>query len=414
MILRIISPLLLVLAFVTLTQAKSFVNLDSVQLAQVKLALKNGSAAERTKLAYKHIIGIADMYLEIDNPSVMNKSILPPTGDRHDYLSLSRYWWPNPETKDSLPWIRKDGQTNPVTQTAKADRRSIGAMTSSMYYLSLAYYFSDNEVYAQKGISIIKTWFLDEDTRMNPHLTYAQSIPGRSKLRATGILDGRGISQKVLDAVTIFSTYKEWSVNDANQVDIWLNDYLIWLTQSDIGKAGAKQHNNHGSWYRYQVAALSFYLGNDELLQQVIQETKVSLEGQFDGEGAQTHEIARTKGFFYSCFNLSAITQIYVVAQKSGYPIWDYSSKNGKNIKLGIDYLIPFANGKEWTHSKYEVNYYLLNPMLYEYNKYIKTTEYTDLLQKILIELDTKGKLNNKEKNIHTYFSLFMPELFQN
>ena len=38
---------------------------------------------------------------------------LSQSGDIHDYMSLSIYSWPDPEKKDGLPYIIKDGETNP-------------------------------------------------------------------------------------------------------------------------------------------------------------------------------------------------------------------------------------------------------------------------------------------------------------
>src|SRR5262249_147611 len=42
--------------------------------------------------------------------SVMDKKEVAPSGDKHDYLSYARYWWPNPKSPDGLPYIRRDGR----------------------------------------------------------------------------------------------------------------------------------------------------------------------------------------------------------------------------------------------------------------------------------------------------------------
>jgi hypothetical protein len=34
--------------------------------------------------------------------SVMNKTRIPPGGDKHDYASYARYWWPNPAKPDGI------------------------------------------------------------------------------------------------------------------------------------------------------------------------------------------------------------------------------------------------------------------------------------------------------------------------
>jgi len=117
-----------------------FLILDSLSLSKVKTKIQNGTAPKRTINAYKRLIKKAEKLLSIPTPS----------GDNHDYLSISRYWWPNPDTPNELPWIRKDGQTNPYTQTDAADRKRLGTMTRGVEQLSLAYYFSEDERFAQK------------------------------------------------------------------------------------------------------------------------------------------------------------------------------------------------------------------------------------------------------------------------
>ena len=63
-------------------------------------------------IAYKQLLKEADKALQFGPVSVMEKKALPPSGDRHDYMSLAPYHWPDPAKADGLPYIRKDGQTN--------------------------------------------------------------------------------------------------------------------------------------------------------------------------------------------------------------------------------------------------------------------------------------------------------------
>src|SRR5512142_174353 len=49
--------------------------------------------------------------------SVIQKSRVPPSGDKHDYLSFGPYWWPDPKKPNGLPYIRRDGEVNPESRT---------------------------------------------------------------------------------------------------------------------------------------------------------------------------------------------------------------------------------------------------------------------------------------------------------
>jgi len=45
--------------------------------------------------------------------SVTDKTQVPPSDDKHDYMSVGPYWWPDPSSPDGLPYIRRDGETSP-------------------------------------------------------------------------------------------------------------------------------------------------------------------------------------------------------------------------------------------------------------------------------------------------------------
>ena len=47
--------------------------------------------------------------------SVVEKTLTPATGNKHDYLSLSPYYWPDPTKPNGLPYIIHDGIVNPTS-----------------------------------------------------------------------------------------------------------------------------------------------------------------------------------------------------------------------------------------------------------------------------------------------------------
>ncbi len=73
--------------------------------------IKNDS---EQKEALQSLLSQADKILKSKKLySVMNKKQVPPSGDKHDYMSTGPYWWPDPTKPDGLPYIRKDGLRNP-------------------------------------------------------------------------------------------------------------------------------------------------------------------------------------------------------------------------------------------------------------------------------------------------------------
>ncbi|MFB9055792.1 alginate lyase family protein [Mariniflexile ostreae] len=384
--------------------AVSPIAIDTTGLARVKQKIHDGTASERTHAAYRALLLKADTFLDIKNPTVMAKTIEPPTGNKHDYLSISRYWWPNPETPNGLPWVRKDGETNPETQTDAVDRKRLGTMAKGVENLSLAYYFSNDERYAKKASSMLKTWFLDEDTHMKPHLEFAQSVPGYSKGRPSGILDGKSIAEIVPNALVLLSKSPHWTKNDTLKLNKWLSDYITWLTESTLGKKENNQQNNHGSWYKFQVATLGFYLGNEPLVKEMVTLAQQSLEEQLDFEGKQTHELQRTRSFFYSCYNLDALTGIAVIGGQVGMDMWHYKTEEGKSLALAVKYLTPFINGQAWPYTDiHGVDFSGLIPTLVRLSKHSESNEFFGLLsQTIAILVEEEKKTGNKNDVLET------------
>ncbi|MBP0904420.1 alginate lyase family protein [Mariniflexile gromovii] len=379
----------------------SAIEIDTTVLIKVKQKIHDGSSSERTRSAYKSLIATANKLLDIKNPTVMDKTLVPPSGNKHDYLSISRYWWPDPEKPNGLPWMRKDGETNPETQTDAVDRKRLSVMSQGVKNLCFAYYFSGDERYAKKAASMLKTWFLDEATRMNPHLAFAQSVPGNSKGRSSGILDGRSISSVVPDAIAILSKSPHWTKNDTTNINKWLTEYLTWLTDSELGITENNQDNNHASWYKYQVAALALHLGNHSLAKATVEAGQESLDKQLDFEGKQIHELERTRSFFYSCYNLEALTHIASIGDKVGMDMWNYQSKDGKSLMLAFNYLAPVINGATWQYT--EINGVDISDLiapLARFANHTKSDEVSNLLKKsisILVEQEkTTGKKNDE------------------
>ena len=70
--------------------------------------------------------------------SVVDNDLVPPSGDKHDYISFGPYWWPDPAKKDGLPYIRRDGEVYPGSQSGGSDSPALGKMTSAVHTLALA------------------------------------------------------------------------------------------------------------------------------------------------------------------------------------------------------------------------------------------------------------------------------------
>lgn len=295
--------------------------------------------------ALKKLIRDADKALAEAPPTVMSKDKLPPSGDKHDYMSIAPYFWPNPDTKDGLPYLRHDGKVNPASRDPKAnDSPAIKIMGDNVETLALAYYFTGKDVYAEGAAKVVRVWFLDPATRMNPHLKYAQAIMGKNDGRGTGILEAIHLSVAA-DALGLLAGSKAWPEEDQRSLKDWLGTYHDWLIQSDAGKDEHSAKNNHGTFYDVQAVRLALVLGRDDSAKRMLEEAKQRrIAVQIAPDGRQPLELDRTTSFSYSRFNLEALKELATLGDHVGIDLWNYTTEDGRSIRKAIDYMLPYAD----------------------------------------------------------------------
>lgn len=282
--------------------------------------------------------------------SVMNKTETPPSGDKHDYMSLGPYWWPNPATRNGLPYIRRDGETNPETGTI-SDHASIFHLEDAVHALAFGYYFTGETKYSDRAVLLLRAWFLDPATRMNPNMNYAQAIPGITQGRGIGLIEMRDLP-RILDGITLLQGSPSLTHADHEGLHRWFSNYLDWLQNSRNGRDESRSKNNHGSWYDQQLTGIAIFLGEDDLARSVVTTAKTKrIAFQIRPDGSEPLELARTKSFSYSVFNLTALMHLAQEGQYVGTDIWRYRAPDGGSIRAALDFLLPCALGqKVWTY----------------------------------------------------------------
>lgn len=318
--------------------------LNTAQMAVVRQQLHDHRAAPQTAEAYQHLLAAADSALKKPELSVTDKGMTPPGGSKHDYLSLSAYWWPDESKSDGLPWIRNDGHVNPASKNDQSDGVRLADFTARVQNLTLAWYFSGEQKYADKAVSLLRTWFITPETRMNPNLNFAQGVPGISPGRNAGVLDGRYFSTRIVDSLVLLRGDPAWTDNDEQQMRAWMQAYLRWLQGSKIAKKEGRTENNHGNWYVTQVSGIAWYLGDNAVIGDMAKLMKSKLDVQLKPDGTQPAELARTRSFHYSYFNLQAISMMAVLAQKNGIDLWHYKTPQGGSVLTSLDFMARFTD----------------------------------------------------------------------
>lgn len=322
---------------------------DGNALERNRQALRDGSSP-LADVVRSHLEQ-ADKLLEMKPVSVMDKQMVPPSGDKRDYASLSPYWWPDPTKPDGVPYVRRDGEFNP--ERANYDLEPMDRMTRAVDQLGLAYYLSGDEKYAAKAAELVRVWFLNPETRMNPNLKFAQFVPGYTEPRPSGVIEGTRF-RRVIDGIGLISGSRHWSDADDAALRAWFGEMLEYLTTSEQGLKEAAQSNNHATWYHVQVGAFALFAGKPELASELIERPfKTMISEHLTSEGLQPEEAARTLSFHYHRYNLLGLVDLATLGDRVGLDLWNYQSADGKSLRLAIDFLIPYAlQEKPWTHQQ--------------------------------------------------------------
>ena len=186
-------------------------------------------------------------------------------------------------------------------------------------------------------------------------MNYAQYIPGINTGRGIGIIETHEL-YKVLDAVVLLRTSKDWKGTDDKAMTHWLREYYQWLTTHQYGLDESKERNNHGSWYDVQVSALALFLGKPNAAKKVLEATKKKrIDIQIERDGKQPLELARTKSWRYSNYNLMALIHLALLGDHVGVDLWNYQSAHGGSILKALKYLLPFTKEpQKWSYLQIE------------------------------------------------------------
>jgi hypothetical protein len=284
--------------------------------------------------------------------SVTSKTVAPPSGDKRDYMSQAPYFWPDPKSSTGLPYIRRDGERNPEIDKIN-NHRVLDQMQAAVETLSLAYFFTHDERYATKAAELLRAFFLNTDTRMNPNLEYAQGIPGINTGRGIGLIETRGLT-RVVDAIGLLRGAKAWSDADQRGMENWFSQFLQWMLESKNGKDESAAKNNHGTYYDVQVVSFALFLGRRELARKVLETAKQKrIALQIEPDGRQPLELARTKAWSYSVGNLDGLMLLARLGENVDVDLWNYETRDGRSIRKALNFLMPFAFGeKKWAHQQ--------------------------------------------------------------
>ncbi|OJZ07621.1 MULTISPECIES: alginate lyase family protein [Sphingobacterium] len=271
-------------------------------------------------------------------------------GGIHDFYSEGDYWWPDPKDP-AAPYIQRDGMTSPANFVEH--RKAMIRFSRIVGALASAYRLNPDKKYVQQALRHLKAWFVDAETMMNPNLLYAQAIQGRFTGRGIGIIDTIHLME-VAQGVKIFENDPNFPQAAKDAIHRWFATYLRWLTTHQYGIDEMNAANNHGTCWVMQVAAFSSLVQDTVLLNRCADRyAHVLLPNQMESNGSFPRELQRTKPYGYALFNLDAMTMICQILSKTNTSLWQYTLSDGRTIKTGVDFMVPYIADKEkWPYPK--------------------------------------------------------------
>lgn len=308
--------------------------------------VKQSIAQGETSLmpAYKALLRAAEEALATTPPTVTDKKRHPVTGNLNDYYTQAPYLWPDPSKSDGLPYLPKDGVINPESRNPDfvdySRGQEIGHLVET---LSLAYYLTGEESYAAHAARCLRVWFIDPATRMNPHLQYAQAVPGRNEGRYIGMIEAGGVVQAV-DAAGLLDGSIHWDEADRAALEVWIADFLDWFMNSEYGREENQMRQNHGTMFDVRVVRMALALDKRDLARKKLESVKENrIARQIEPDGAQPMELRRTKSFNYSEMNLTGLAELATLGEWVGVDLWTYETVDGRSIRRALEFLRPYV-----------------------------------------------------------------------
>ncbi|HEV2576324.1 MAG TPA: alginate lyase family protein [Acidobacteriaceae bacterium] len=301
------------------------------------------------------ILSAANRYLDEQPKTITCVRATRSEGGPHDYFSEGDYWWPDPSSPNG-PYIRRDGMSNPAN--FNDHRELLIRLSLQVPALTAAWAITKKTLYAAKAADHLRAWFVNPDTRMNPDLQYAQAIHGITPGRGTGIIDTLHLVE-VARSASWLEPSGSLKPAEINAIRRWFADYTTWMTTSKNGLEEKAAKNNHGTCWVAQVAEFARFTHDDSKVAECRELFRTKLvPDQIAPDGRLPLELARTKPYSYSLFDMDALSAICQIASAPGDNLWTFATPDGRGIRKTIDFMFPFIQNKSKWSFPHDVEYF--------------------------------------------------------
>ncbi|HEV8605718.1 MAG TPA: alginate lyase family protein [Tepidisphaeraceae bacterium] len=323
---------------------RKWIHCGVVLMVLIRAAMVCATGIDVGEIDRQRILKAADAALKVEPITITKFRAALSEGGANDFYSNGDYWWPDPAKPDGLPYIQRDGESNP--NNFAAHRMALRDMRDAVAALAAAYKITGDDRYVVKAVELLRVFFLEQATRMNPNLQYAQAIPGRSPGRGIGIIDALHLIEAPM-AVGAMEKSAKFPPEVAGGLRKWFGEFADWMVSSKNGQEEAKAKNNHSVAYFLQLAVYAKFSGDEKKVAECRRQYKeVFLPEQMAADGSFPRELARTKPYGYSIFQLDNLITICQVLSTSEDDLWKFTLADGRGASKGMEFLYPYLVDK--------------------------------------------------------------------
>ena len=270
-----------------------------------------------TSPEYRNIVRQGEQCIHSSLPLITDK-IDTFSGNRHNYESLSTYFWPSSTDTPTAPWVYRDGQKNPIR--LKYDGDKINKFASRMLSLAKAYYLTNDSRFLHSWTEGIKAWCVETRTKMNPNFKYAQIVVNHNNNQGNyyGIIDGYVLID-VIESIRIMQYEEKVPPQLDKKLRKWFGQLSDWLMTSPLGIQQDHAPNNLSLAYDVMLYAFLTYTQQTEKAVTLVNNLPSRrIANQFKEDGSQPQELKRATPIAYSLYNLEHLLDFCLIAQTQG------------------------------------------------------------------------------------------------
>jgi len=313
-----------------------------ITAAAVRGAPTDELAAQVAQLDRVRILRLAQAALQLKPPAITDRAATNSQGSPHDFFSQADYFWPDPTNKNGLPYVSRDGLSDP--DNFEFHRMAMRDMKDAVAALAAAYALTGDDHYAPKAVEFLQVFFLDEKTRMDPNLNYAQAVLGKYTGTAFGVIDTLHLAELPV-AIRFLEKSPAFDPAVDRGLKKWFADYIVWLTTATNGVKEMNAKNNHSIAYFVQLASFAKFTGDEKMLALSRQRFKeVLLPDQMAADGSFPLELKRTKPYGYSIFQADNTAILCVLLSTPTEDYWKLPE--GHNARQAMEFIYPYLVDK--------------------------------------------------------------------